>query len=73
MEREAVNLEADLISAKNQYDELKRQSLVNSKELEHQIATEHRLRKDLNRNLNQDLDLKRDRDRVNFLKTISIF
>lgn len=64
MRKESINLEADLIATKNQYEELKRQLYLNGKHIEHQSEIEARLRKDLNRNLNQDLDLRRERDQA---------
>jgi hypothetical protein len=67
-DRALIMAESDLISTKNQFEDLKRQLVLNNKELDHQLATEQKLRRDLNRNLNQDLDLKKERDRVNFLR-----
>lgn len=66
-DRALIMAESDLISTKNQFEDLKRQLVLNNKELDHQLATEQKLRRDLNRNLNQDLDLKKERDRVIFL------
>ena len=66
LEREMISLQADLISTKSQYEDLRRQLALNIKQLEQQMQIEHKLRKDLNKNLNQDLDLKRARDQVNF-------
>jgi len=37
--------------------------LQNNRELEGQVAIEQKLRRELNKNLNQDLDLKRERDK----------
>ena len=68
LDRALIMTESDLISTKNQFEDLKRQLVLNNKELDHQLATEQKLRRDLNRNLNQDLDLKKERDRVNFLR-----
>jgi hypothetical protein len=67
MERDNVTKEADLISAKSQYEDLKRQLVLNGKELSHQIEIEQKLRRDLNRNMNFDLDLKKERDIVSNL------
>ena len=67
IERDNVTKEADLISAKSQYEDLKRQLVLNGKELSHQIEIEQKMRRDLNRNMNSDLDLKKERDIVRTL------
>jgi len=62
IERDLVAKEADLIGAKSQYEDLKRQLVLNGKELGHQVEIEQKLRRDLNRNMNGDLELKKERD-----------
>jgi len=59
LERSIVNNEQCLIEVTNNYEESKKQAQFTQEELEKYIALEQKLRRELNRNLNQDFDLKK--------------
>lgn len=62
-EKDKVFEDANVLSLRNQIENLKNQLVENSNELDRQHVVEERLRRDIDRNKNQDIGLRKERDK----------